>query len=127
MELENSSEDDESGNDIFPSDEDASEVDYDSDSSNVYDPEGISSDDDADCCCHWSKTRNDNIDDFNMINQSIPEYGHVTVPFAEDTKPNDIVEQIMDDEFILNCIDATNEHGGMIKTLLRRLEIFHGM
>ena len=46
-----------------------------------------------------------------MINQNISEYGHVTVPFDADTKPNTIVEHIIDDEFILKCIDATNEHG----------------
>ena len=121
MDLESASEDDDSGSDIFSSDEDALEADYDSDSSNFYDPEGISSDDHADGCCHWSKTRNDNPGDFNMINQNIPEYGHVTVPFDEDTKPNDTTEHIMDDELILKWIDATNEHGGNDQNFVEKI------
>ena len=112
MEFESPSEDEESGSDIFSSDEDISDKVYDSNSSDSYDPEGISSDDDVDGCCHWSRKKQSNPDDdFNMINQNISEYGHVTVPFDADTKPNNIVEHIMDDEFILKCIDATNEHG----------------
>ena len=112
MDVERSSEDDETGSDIFTSDEDTSDVDYDSDSSNCYNPEGISSDDDVDGCCHWSTTKSNNLDDdLNMINQNIPQYGHVTIPFDAGTKPHDVIEHIMDDEFILKCIDATNEHG----------------
>ena len=29
----------------------------------------------------------------------------------DDTKPHDVLEKIMDDTFILSCIEATNEHG----------------
>ena len=112
MEFESPSEDEESGSDIFSSDEDISDIVYDSNSSDSHDPEGISSDDDVDGCCHWSRKKQSNPDDdFNMINQNISEYGYVTVPFDADTKPNNIVEHIVDDEFILKCIDATNEHG----------------
>ena len=121
MDFKNSSEDDESGSDIFSSDKYASEVDYESDSSNVYDPEGISSDDDVDSCFHWSKARNANTGDFNMINQNISEYGHFIVPFDEDTKQNDIIEQIMDDEFILKGIDATIEHGGNDQNFVEKI------
>ena len=72
MEFESPSEDEESGSDIFSSDEDISDIVYDSNSSDSYDPEGISSDDDVDGCCHWSRKKQSNPDDdFNMINQNI--------------------------------------------------------
>eukprot|EP00794_Sanderia_malayensis_P000684 gene684-biopygen1109 len=104
-------EDDESEGDIFSSDEDASDDEYNSDSSDGYDPPGVVSDDDTDGCCYLSTTKNDHLDDTSsFVNQNIPDYGHVTVPFDEDTKPRDIVEAVMDEEFILNCIGATNEH-----------------
>ena len=57
MEFESPSEDEESGSDIFSSDEDISDIVYDSNSSDSYDPEGISSDDDVDGCCHWSRKK----------------------------------------------------------------------
>ncbi len=36
-------------------------------------------------------------------------------------KPHDIIEQIMDDEFIINCIDATNEHGEADETYVTKI------
>ena len=69
--VERLDDDDETGSDIYTSDEDIwqSDVDYDSHSSISYNPEGISSDDGVDGCCHWSTTRNNNPDDdFNMTN-----------------------------------------------------------
>eukprot|EP00794_Sanderia_malayensis_P005758 gene5758-biopygen4674 len=106
-----SSEDDESEGDIFSSDEDASDDEYNSGSSDGYDPPGVVSDDDTDGYCYWSTTKNDHLDDTSsFVNQNIPDYGHVTVPFDEYTKPSGIAEAVMDEEFILNRIGATNEH-----------------
>ena len=90
MEFERS-EDNESGSNIFSSDEV-----YNCDSSYSYDPEGISSDDNVDGCCNWSTTKQSNPDDnFSRINQNISEYGRFRVLLDEDIKPNDIIEHFI--------------------------------
>ena len=40
----------------------------------------------------------------------IPGNGHLKL-LDDDTKHHDVLEKIMDDTFILSCIEATNEHG----------------
>ena len=41
----------------------------------------------------------------------IPGSGHLLELLDDDTKPHDVLETIMDDTFILSCIEATSEHG----------------
>eukprot|EP00794_Sanderia_malayensis_P004514 gene4514-biopygen3674 len=76
----------------------------------TYDPPGVESDDDDNGCCYWSK--NADIQSQNTLspNEDIPEFGKPKIVFQNDAKPHDVVESIMDDEFVLMCIESTNEH-----------------
>lgn len=76
-----------------------------------YDPEGIESDDDDRGCCHWSRTADIEFQDTIEPLDEIPEYGKPAVAFPDDAKPHNVVESIMDDQFIIMCIESTNEHG----------------
>ena len=111
MESDDSSE---NGSDNFSSDGDSDFDDFDdfeNDASSEYDPDGVLSDDDADGCCHWSTTKSDEFKEEIEPYDGIPECSRPSSAFEPDTKPNEIVEKIMDDSFILDCIAATNEHG----------------
>ena len=50
------------------------------------------------------------------------EYGTPETVFKDETKPHEIIERIMNDEFIKICIDATNEQGASDQ---RFLDIIH--
>ncbi len=110
-----SDDDSDSGSDLTDDNFDInfSDSDFDSeddaDDSSMFEPsQGIESDDDMNGCCHWSKEQND----YESIskNPNCPMYGKPTVSFADDTKPVEIVEMILKEEFIDKCIDSTNEH-----------------
>eukprot|EP00794_Sanderia_malayensis_P001103 gene1103-biopygen337 len=81
------------------------------DDSEVYDPHGIESDDDQPGCCHWSTESEADFEGSIAPSERIPEYGRPAVIFDAGTKPHEIVEGVMDDEFIMTCIGSTNEHG----------------
>ena len=84
---------------------------FDSDTSEECDPEGVTSGDDVGGRCHWSKEQ-DNMSQYEIIpDEYIPGSGHLLELLDDDTKPHDVLEKIMDDTFILSCIEATNEHG----------------
>ena len=90
---------------------DSDNEEFDSDTSEEYDPEGVTSGDDVGGCCHWSKEQ-DNMSQYEIIpDEYIPGSGHLLELLDDDTKPHDVLEKIMDDTFILSCIEATNEHG----------------
>lgn len=76
-----------------------------------YDPEGVESDDDKQNCCHWSTKKDDESETDHFENENMVDFGCPALNFDDDTKPNDIVERIIDERFMLMCIDATNEHG----------------
>ncbi len=100
--------------DIFSAASDSDEeFDYETDSSNIedYDPDGVESDDDKDACCHWSTQKSVDFQHPIEPSDGIPECGQPCFQFDRETKPNDIIEELLDDTFILNCINATNEHG----------------
>ena len=93
------------------SESDSENEEFDSDTSEEYDPEGVTSGDDVGGCCHWSK-KQDNMSQYEIIpDEYIPGSGHLLELLDDDTKPHDVLEKIMDDTFILSCIEATNEHG----------------
>ena len=109
MESDDSSENE---SDNFSSDSDSDFDDFESDaSSEDYDPDGVESDDDADGCCHWSTLKSDEFKEEIEPYEGVPECSRPRLAFEPDTKPNEIVEKIMDDTFILECIAATSEHG----------------
>ena len=100
-----SDEDSESDFSISMSDSDNEEFDW--DTSEEYDPEGVTSGDDEGRCCHRSK-EHDNTSQYEIIpDEYVPGNGHLLELLDDDTKPHDV----MDDMFILSCIEATNEHG----------------
>lgn len=101
----------ENESDNFSSDSDSDFNDFESDASSEYDPDGVLSDDDADGCCHWSTLKSDAFDEEIEPYEGIPECGTSCLVFDPDTAPNEIIEKIMDNTFILDCIAATNEHG----------------
>ena len=106
---QSSDEDSESDFSISMSDSDNEE--FDSDKSEEYDPEGVTSGDDGGGCCHWLKEQ-DNMSQYEIIpDEYIPGNDHLLELLDDDTKPHDVLEKIMDDTFILSCIEATNEHG----------------
>ena len=76
----------------------------------IHDPEGADSDDDAPGCCHWS-TKNENQPDQISPVDGLDEFGTFSVNFDYEFAPHDVVELIIDDEFLDKCIDATNAHG----------------
>ena len=76
----------------------------------IHDPEGADSDDDAPGCCHWS-TKNENQPDQISPVDGLDEFGTCSVNFDYEFAPHDVVELIIDDEFLDKCIDATNAHG----------------
>ncbi len=95
--------------------EDASDDEFSDDyyreaSEESYNPDGVDSDDDANGCCHWSKTE-DGRQEALLPDENIPEYGKPSCDLEDGTKPHMIIEKIMDDAFIHMCIDSTNEHG----------------
>ena len=73
---QSSDEDSESDFSISMSDSDNEE--FDSDTSEKYDPEGITSGDDEGGCCHWSKQQ-DSMPQYDEIipNEYIPGNGHL--------------------------------------------------
>ena len=88
---------------------DSDNEEFDSDTSEEYDPERVTSGDDEGGC-HWSKEQ-DNISQYEIIlDEYIPGNGHLLELLDDDTKPRDVFEKIIDDTFILSCIEATNEH-----------------
>ena len=81
------------------------------DTSEVYDPGGVTSGDDEGGCCHWSEEQ-DNMSQYEIIpDKYVPGNDHILELLDDDTKPHDVLEKIMDDTFTLSCIEATNEHG----------------
>lgn len=114
MDYEDESSDEEDANDISSSSEDESEQESDfeaAESEPSYNPDGIESDDDERGCCHWSEESSFNVQNTIAPDESLQEFGTPSTLFPDETKPHEIVEAIMDEEFILNAIEATNEHG----------------
>ena len=106
---QSSDEDRESDFSISMSDSDNEESD--SDTSEEYDPEEVTSGDDEGGRCHWSKEQG-NMSQYKIIpDEYIPGNGHLLELLDDDIKPHDVLEKIMDDMFILSCIEATNEQG----------------
>lgn len=112
MDFDRSGDEESEDDDFCCSDFDEDEIELDSDDSSLeYDPEGVASDDDENGCCHWSRKKGHEFEDEIIPDANIAENGCLLAPFDDDVKPHDVVEKIMDDTFILQCIDATNEHG----------------
>ncbi len=86
-------------------------VDLEDEGNMEYNPEECDSDDDAEVCCHWFITKDENFDD-DMLSpdDNLSEFGYPTMEFEQDMKPSDILESIIDKEFILTGIDVTNVH-----------------
>ena len=122
MEYETESSDESNSSDAFSSEsssEEESDIEVDDDS---YNPDGIDSDDDGQGCCHWSTEPGLDTQDTLKPDESLNEYGTPETVFEDETKPHEIIERIMDDEFIKICIDATNEHGASDQ---RYLDMIH--
>ena len=103
-----SNQDSESDFSISMSDSDNEE--FDSDTSEEYNPEGATSGNDEGGCCHWSKEQ-DNMSQYEITpDEYIPGNGHLLKLLDDDNKSHDVLGKIMDDTFILSCIEATNEH-----------------
>ena len=75
-----------------------------------YDPEGVESDEDSAGCCQW-KTSSDAELETIKPSPNLSEFGTQSISFDADVQPNELVEKILDDEFINKCIDCTNAHG----------------
>ena len=88
-----------------------------------YDSEGIESDDDGRGCCHWSGTARVEFQDTIEPLGNIPEYGKPAVAFPDDAKPHNVVESIMDDQFIIICIESTNEHGARDPEFMQKIGV----
>ena len=124
MDYHDESSDEEEASDISSSTEDESEyeTDFEADESEPsYDPEGIQSDDDDGGCCHWSEEPSFNVQNIIAPDEGLEEYGTPLTLFPNETKPHEIIEVIMDEEFILNAIDATNEHGSTDPLFLEKI------
>ena len=79
--------------------------------SDRYEPdENVSSDEDTNGCCRWSKTRNCKPNQIEPL-PGIPEFGKPLQVFDDSYEPHDIV----DDPFEDTCIDALNEHAKIIQ------------
>jgi hypothetical protein len=72
--------------------------------------QGIESDDDNDGCCHWSTTQEDQ-EIVALDTEENFHHGKNTTAFDDGTSPGNIVIQILNDEWIDLCIDATDEYG----------------
>eukprot|EP00111_Clytia_hemisphaerica_P015716 TCONS_00046418-protein len=72
-----------------------------------YDPEGVESDEDNAGFCKW---RTSSQTELEIIKPSpnLTEFGKPSMEFDTDVQPKDLVEKILDDEFINKCIDCTN-------------------
>ena len=105
---QSSDEDSESDFSISMSDSDNEE--FDLDTKEEYDPEGVTSGDDEGGFCQWSKEQGDT-SQYEIIPDEYIPCSHLLELLDDDTKPHDVLEKIMDDTFILSCIEATNEHG----------------
>ena len=75
-----------------------------------YDPEGVESDEDSAGCCKWKTSSQTELETIKP-SPNLSEFGKPSVEFDADVQPNDLVEKILDDEFIDKCIDCTNAHG----------------
>ena len=96
-----------SEDDLSDLDDDSAEFDY--------DPDGVESDEDSSGCCQWKTTSHEDSDPIEP-SPNLSEYGKPSVTFDENIQPNELVETILDDDFIDVCIECTNAHG--IGTLL---------
>ncbi len=87
--------------------ENHSEDDDDYSGSELNDP--FESDDDLRGCCHWSKEQPicETIDSQNGNGNTLGKPSQV---FQDDTTPANIVELVLNDEFLDICLEATNEH-----------------
>ncbi len=70
----------------------------------IYDPEGVESDDDQAGCCHWSTNNDEGLQDSILPLDGIPEYGKPAVNFDIGTKPHEIIESIMDDGWLCHYV-----------------------
>eukprot|EP00112_Aurelia_sp_Birch-Aquarium-sp1_P006772 Seg1740.6 transcript_id=Seg1740.6/GoldUCD/mRNA.D3Y31 product="hypothetical protein" protein_id=Seg1740.6/GoldUCD/D3Y31 len=85
-----------------------------------YNPDGPESDDDNNGCCHWSVTK-DSVPNKVVPNEVLNEFGSTNYDNDNDAKPHEIVEMILSDAFVDDCIDATNYHGQNDPKFQRRL------
>ncbi len=69
----------------------------------------MESDDDEAGCCHWSKTKEFDSTSIEAHSAS-PEYGKPSIDIDVDSSPHDLVELVVDNDFIDVSIDGTNEH-----------------
>ena len=112
IDFDSSSDEENEEDDFYSSDFDDDKIELDSDDSSFeYDPEGVPNDDDENGCHHWSRKKGHESQGEIVPDDNIPDNGCLLAPFDDDFKPHDVVEKMMDDTFILQCIDASNEHG----------------
>ena len=70
----------------------------------------MESDDDEGGCCHWSKENHSDLNTNIQVHSASPEYGKPSVELEVNSRPHDLVELAVDDNFIDISIEATNEH-----------------
>ena len=103
----------------FSDDSDEEDMEFESDE-DEYDPEGPESDDDNNGCCHWSVTK-DSVPNIVVPDEVLNEFGSANYDNDNDAKPHEIVETILSDAFIDDCIDATIYHGRNDPNFQKRL------
>ena len=73
-----------------------------------YDPVGVESDDDEDECCHWSTNQNKNSS--IRVQRTVPQFGKPAKVYPDGHRPCDLVNDVIDNEFLDRIILCTNAH-----------------
>ena len=92
------------------SEDDLSDLDNEDSAEFDYDPDGVESNEDSIGCCQWKTTSHEASDPIEP-SPNLSEYGKPSVTFDENIQQNELVETILDDDFIDVCIECTNAHG----------------
>ena len=79
---------------------------------NVYDPVGVESDDDEDEYCHWSTNQNRNSS--IRVQRTVPQIGKPAKVYPDGYRPCDLVNDVINNEFLDRIILCTNAHGRMM-------------
>ena len=100
--------------DFFSSGEEEDEFSNDNDDNSEddeYDPDGVESDEDNGGCCQWKTTTTNTEYESFEPSTNLSENGKPSISFEENILPNELVEKVLDDDFINKCIECTDSHG----------------
>ena len=74
-----------------------------------YNPIGVESDDDEGGCCHWSKENHSDLNTKLKVHSASSEYGKPSVELEVNSRPQDLVKLVVDDNFIDISVKATKQ------------------